>query len=136
MVSPSNIVFNEYGEADIVDRTGTNFNFLSVYLTGAAESNLNILVAGLRNGVFVYNNVVIASATNATLFTFNYLNIDDVRLACLGGQNAGFPPPYGNSQSFVMDNLTFEFVPEPSTLLLTAAGALALLAFHRRRQKR
>jgi len=33
-----------------------------------------------------------------------------------------------------MDNFTFEFVPEPSTLLLTGAGVLTLCALRKRRR--
>jgi hypothetical protein len=33
-----------------------------------------------------------------------------------------------------MDNFMFEFIPEPSSLLLTALGAVSLVAFLRRRR--
>jgi hypothetical protein len=33
-----------------------------------------------------------------------------------------------------MDNFTFEFIPEPSSLLLTAIGAVTLFAVISRRQ--
>ncbi len=33
-----------------------------------------------------------------------------------------------------MDNFMFEFIPEPSTLLLAALGAVSLVAFLRRKR--
>jgi hypothetical protein len=38
-----------------------------------------------------------------------------------------------NGIQFAMDNMTFEFIPEPSAFLLAALGGVSLLAFLRRR---
>jgi hypothetical protein len=132
MVSPSNVAYNGFGNPAEIDSTGTNFTFLSAYLTGAWNSNLNIEVEGFRSGVLVYDLTVIAAATNSTLFTFNYLNIDRLYFNSFGGQNAGFASGLG--EEFVMDNLTLELVPEPSSLLLAALGALALWPFLKRKR--
>jgi len=75
---------------------------------------------------------VVASATNPTLFTFNYLNINRLYFDSYGGDPAGFP---GLGEEFVMDNFTFEFIPEPSSLLLTALGFATLWGFLRRRRR-
>ena len=134
VVSGSNIAVNggAGGPAEI-DSTGTNFDFLSAYLTGEWYSNLNIEVQGFRGGTLVYDQPVLASATNSTLFTFNYLNIDRLTFNSFGGQTAGFPGG-GGGEEFVMDNFTFDLVPEPSTLLLAGFGALALCPFLKRRR--
>jgi hypothetical protein len=110
----------------------TNFDFLSVCLTGAWKSNLNIAVIGIRGGEgIVYSRTVIVSATEPTLFTFNYLNIDSLVFSSFGGQ-----PAFGTSTSdrFAMDNFTFEVIPEPASFLLTAAGALLLWPLFKRKR--
>jgi hypothetical protein len=128
MVSPSNVAALATSE---IDSPGTNFNFLSAYLTGCWMSNLNIEVQGFRDTNLVYDEAKVASATNATLFTFNYLDINRLDFTAFGGLPAfgveGVGPP-----AFVMDNFEFEFIPEPSSLLLAAFGALSLAAFLRR----
>jgi hypothetical protein len=132
MVSPSDVAFNALGNPAEVDARGTDFNFLSVYLTGAWSSNLNIEVEGFNGAKEIYDTIVVASATNATLFTFNYLDIDRLYFNSYGGENAGFAS--GAGENFAMDNFMFEFIPEPSSLLLTALGVLTLWAFLKRRR--
>ena len=131
MVSVSNVAFNGFGSPAEID-SSTNFNFLSAYLTGAWNSNLNIQVQGFSGGAMLYETTVIASATSPTLFTFNYLNIDRLHFDSFGGEYAGFPN--GSAEHFAMDNLTFEFVPEPSSFLLTTAAALMLWPILRRKR--
>lgn len=131
MVSVSNVTFNGFGAPSEIDST-TNFNFLSAYLTGAWNSNLNIEVQGFSGGNLLYDQTVVVSATNPIVFTFNYLNVDRLYFNSFGGQYAGFPS--GTAENFVMDNFSFEFVPEPSSFLLTAAGALTLWAAMRRKR--
>lgn len=75
--SASNIVINGgpgYGAE--IDSPGTNLDFLSAYLTGGINSNLNIEIQGFSGTTILYDTTVVVSATNSTLFTFNYLNIN------------------------------------------------------------
>jgi PEP-CTERM motif-containing protein len=130
MVSPSNVAFNAGGSPAEID-SAINFNFLSAYLTGAWKSNLNIEVQGYSGTNLVYDETKIVSATNATLFTFDYLDIDRLYFNSYGGEEA-FGANDGNN--FVMDNMTVEFVPEPSSLLLAAMGGILLIAILRRRR--
>jgi hypothetical protein len=130
MVSPSNVAFNAGGSPAEID-SATNFNFLSAYFTGAWKSNLDVEVQGYSGTNLVYDETKVASATNATLFTFDYLDIDRLYFNSYGGEEA-FGPNDGNN--FVMDNITFQFIPEPSSLLLTTAGVLALVAFVKRKR--
>ena len=123
MVSASNVVVNGIGSPGEIDSPGTNFNFLSAYFTGAYNSNLNIQVLGFNGTSLLYSQVVVASATTPTQFSFNYLNIDRLYFSNFGGQPAFGTP---SALQFVMDNFAFEFVPEPSSLLLATAGALVL----------
>ncbi|MGO9243654.1 MAG: PEP-CTERM sorting domain-containing protein [Verrucomicrobiia bacterium] len=133
MVSPSNVAYNAGGNPAEID-SATNFNFFSAYLTGAWNSNLNIEVEGFNGAKEIYDTVVAASATNPTLFTFNYLDIDRLYFDSYGGQSAGFTD--GGGVIFVMDNFMFEFIPEPSTFLLAALGGLSLIAFLKRKRRR
>lgn len=129
MVSTSNVVYNSFADTAEIDSPGTNFNFLSAYLTGAWNSNLNTEVQGFRGVNLLYDTTVVAGATSPTLFTFDYADIDRLTFSSFGGQDAGL----GNGGThFVMDNLAFEFIPEPSSFLLTAAGALTLWTVVRR----
>ena len=132
MVSAPNVAFNDWGGPAEIDSPGTNFNFLSAYLTGAWNDNLNIEVQGFNGTNLLYDQTVVASATNPTLFAFNYLDIDSLTFNSFGGQKDPAFPPGGGAQ-FAMDNMSFEFVPEPSTVLLAALGALALYAFLKRK---
>jgi hypothetical protein len=131
MVSASNVALNAGGDPAEIDARGTNFDLLSAYLTGAWNSNLNIEVQGFRNGTLLYDTTVVASATSPTLFTFDYMDIDRLYFNSFGGE-----PAFGGStrEQFVMDNLTFEFIPEPSSFLLAALGVVSLVAFLRRKR--
>jgi hypothetical protein len=123
MVSPSNIVFNAFGNPAEIDATGMSFNFLSAYMTGAWRSNLNIQVQGFSGATLLYSTTVVVSATSPTLFAFGYLDVNRLTFNSSGGQYAGFG---SDASTFVMDNFTFEFIPEPSTVLLTGIGVLLL----------
>jgi hypothetical protein len=126
MVSPSNVAFNAGGYPTEVD-SATDLDFFSAYLTGAWNSNLNIQVEGFNGAQEIYNTIVVASATNPTLFTFDYFDIDRLYFNSYGGE-----PAFGvAANTFVMDNFLFEFIPEPSTLLLVVLGAVPLCALLR-----
>jgi len=131
MVSPSNVALNAFGGSAEIDAQGTNFDFLSTYLTGVWNSNLNIEVEGFRSGTLLYDTTVVASATSPTLFTFDYSDIDRLYFSSFGGQPAYTPVP---EYEFVMDNMTIEFVPEPSSLLLAAFGGVSLVTLLRRKR--
>ena len=130
MVSSSNVI--SLGTGSEIDSSGTNFDFVSAYMTGYWRSNLNIEVQGFRGGTLIYDSTVVASAANPTLFTFDFDDIDRVTFESSGGDDAGFGNP-GNP-GFIMDNMTFDFVPEPSSLLLAVFGALFLWPLLRRKR--
>jgi hypothetical protein len=132
IVSPSNVAFNANGGIGEID-SPTNFNFLSAYLTGAWNSNLNIEVQGFSGTNLVYDETKVVGATSPTLCTFNYTGIDRLDFISSGGESAFFP---FSGNEFAMDNLTIEFIPEPSSLMLTALGAVMLYAVVRRRRGR
>jgi hypothetical protein len=133
MLSPSNVAVNAHGDPAEIVAGGTNFNFASAYLTGVWRSNLNVEAQGFRGGDLLYDQTVVISAANPTFFVFNYLNVDRLAFNAFGGEYAGLPAG-GDGTVFAMDDLAFEFVPEPSSFLLTAAGALTLYVFLKRRR--
>ncbi len=92
--------------------SGTNFDFLSLYL--ATDHSANVEVKGYRGTSLIYDETVSVIRTNPTFCTFNYLDVDRV----------GFSTPTWDN--VVMDNITIQFIPEPSTVLLTGLGLLAL----------
>ena len=126
MISPSNVAYNAFGSPAEIDARGTNFDFLSAYLTAAWNSNLNIEVEGFRDTNLVYDQTKIVSPFGPTLFTFNYLDIDRLYFNSFGGEPAFGA---GSEENFAMDNFMFEFIPEPSTFLLAALAAVSLAAF-------
>ena len=130
MVSASNVAYNGFGNPAEID-SATNFNFLSAYFAGAWNSNLSIEVQGFRDTNLVYDETKVVSATNATLFTFNFLDIDRLYFNSYGGE-----PAFGGSSrfNFVMDNFMFEYIPEPSTFLLAALGGVSLVALLKRKR--
>jgi len=137
MVSPSNVAVlfgnNSIGIPNSeIDAAGTNFNFISAYFTGYWNSNLNIEVQGFRGGTLLYDTTVVVSATSPTPFTFDYLDIDRLYFNSYGGQVAFGVD--GGAYVSVMDNFNFELIPEPSSLPLTALGAVSLVAFLRRKR--
>lgn len=131
MVTVSNIAYDAFGDPAEIDSTGTNFNFLNAYITGVFRSNLDVEVQGFRNGSLLYDQIVVVAATAPTQFTVNYVDIDRLTFNSFGGDYAGFG---GTAGTFVLDNLTFEFVPEPSSFLLTTIGALTFWAILKRKR--
>ncbi len=131
VVSSSNVALNAGGDPAEIDSPGTNFDFLSAYFTGGWNSNLNIEVQGFRDTNLVYDQTVVASAMSPTLFTFDYLDIDRLYFNTSGGQIAF---TWSGGAQFAMDNFEFEFIPEPSSLLLAVLGAVTLFAVVRRKR--
>ena len=64
-------------------------------------------------------------------FSNTLLDIDRLYFNAYGGEPTFSSVPAYN---FVMDNFMFEFIPEPSSLLLAALGAMSLVAFLRRKR--
>jgi len=79
----------------------------------------------------VYDETKVVGPLNPTLFTFNYLDIDRLYFHSYGGEPDISPL---SESHFVMDDFMFEYVPEPSSLLLTALAAVPLIAFLRRKR--
>lgn len=133
-VSGNQVVYNAWANAASVSQ-GT-FTFNSTYLTAAWTDNLSIRVQGFLGAATLYDQTVVVNHTGPTLFTFNFVGIDNLRFDSFGG--AHVPGLNGAGNHFAMDNFTFNEavaapVPEPATMVLLGSG-LAGLILRRRRQ--
>lgn len=106
------------------------FDFISAYLGAPNYATMNVTVQGLLGNVVLYSQVVTVDNNGADQFTFNFLNIDRVRI--FGSDTANDPCGDFNCSQFSVDDLEFgpptlTAVPEPSSVSLLGLGALALL---------
>jgi hypothetical protein len=129
MVSPGNVAFNGAGTPALF--SGTAFNLMSAYLTGAWNDGLNLEVQGFVGALLVYDNHYTVNSTAPTLINFNYLGVDEVNFISSGGTAHGYAG--GAGQQFVLDNLTVA-TPEPSSFVLAVLGILGLATTRFRRQ--
>ena len=120
-VSGAFVAYNAYGREATV--RGSSFDFTSIYLTAAWNTGLNVRVRGLSSGNVLYDNTVVVNSDAPTLFNFNYLGVDQLIFDSFGGVNAGYST---SGTQFVMDNMTINPVPEPSTGVLLIAGLLGV----------
>lgn len=131
-VSSSIALYNGYGDAASIS-SSTAFTFNSAYLTAAWNDGLQIQVTGYSNGTQTYSSLLTASATQATLFNFDWVDVDRITFSASGGTQIYFT---GGGTNFVLDNLTINApVPEPTTYAMVLAGLAVVGAFSRRRQK-
>jgi hypothetical protein len=78
----------------------------------------------------MYDQTVVLAGTAATQVVFSYMDIDRLDFISSGGN-----PVLGvDSPIFTLDNLSFEFIPEPSSLLLATFGALVLWPLLKRKR--
>ena len=105
------------------------FDFNSVYLTGAWNDGLQILVQGYIGATLTYSQTVTTSYYSPTLFDANYLGVNGVVFTVT---DPGTVIQAGGTY-FAMDNLTInEAIPEPGTWALLAAGLACLAALRRK----
>ncbi|HTB84907.1 MAG TPA: hypothetical protein VK742_14720 [Candidatus Sulfotelmatobacter sp.] len=102
VVSPKGIAYGQDGVTSTITNS-TPFSLVSAYLTAAWYDNLQVTVLGYYQGVLLYSNVYVPSATTPTNFIFNYFNVTEVDFTSSGGSpHAG----YGSvGAQYVLDNL-------------------------------
>lgn len=113
------------------------FNLFSAWLSYRQFDTVNpdngpigISIEAYRPGVVAPAYVQLITLTNtAQLFTFNFLNVEEVAF-----QTAPLIQG-GRSSALAVDNVQLAVVPEPSTLLLLAVGATAMLVVVRRKRR-
>jgi hypothetical protein len=84
---------------------------------------MNILVQGFSGTELLYSLTATAISSQATLVDFDFQNVTRVTFT---------PPETG--QQFVMDNVSIDIIPEPSSFILAAVGLAGILGLHRRRR--
>jgi hypothetical protein len=139
IVSQPNAAYSggEIGTTQIIGTisSATPFDFVSAYLGSPNYATMNLTVQGLQGSTVAFSQVVSVNNNGADPFTFNFINIDSLRL--FGSDTAGDPCGTFNCSQFTVDNLQFapanSTIPEPATLLLVGGG---LVALRRRLKKR
>lgn len=136
-VSGSNVAYNAFANPAAVSIDSGAFNFNSVYLTGAWNDDLDILVEGFLDGELKYSREVTVDTKNPEEFQFNFFGIDFLRFTSL---NSGTPAGYqGRGSHFVMDNFNYnttKSVPEPLTILGSLTAGSFGLALHRKYKRK
>jgi len=128
MVSPSNVVYNNFAEPAGVGLENGNFDFFSAYVTAAWVSNLTLQVQGFQGGTLLYSTNVILNWTGPTLVVFNFVHIDELLFNSFGGIDVGLAG--NNSPQFVMDNFSFAFDPAaPAFVSVTIVNRDVVLTF-------
>ena len=107
VVSPLNAVYNGAARDATVSSAG-NFDFDSVWLTGAWRDGLKITVSGYDDGELKYKETVTVDHDEATLFNFDFDDIDQLVFSSKGGTNAGLG---GDGTHFVADDFQFDISP-------------------------
>lgn len=132
-VSAPNVAFNGL-EFPASFSSSSTFTFNSAYIAAAWNDGLTVIVQGYLNGVLADTMTIFPSATAATLYSFNWTDINKVRFASSGGTiHQGYS---GFGAQFSMDNLSYTFTsqtPEPGTLSLLAMGLLGVVSRRRRK---
>ena len=136
IVSGSFVAYNS--SAEVVSASGPTFDFNSAYLTAAWNTGLNITVTGKLGAATLYSQTVVVNTLAPTLFTFNYLGIDQLIFSSSGGTSDLFPQYGDDGTHFVMDNLTInervtESVPDGgSALAMLGLGMAGIGAIRRK----
>ena len=108
------------GAQDISMSNGT-FDFNGAYITAAWDATENVVVEGWQGGSKIYDTTIVTHNDAPYWFDFNWSDVDTV----------WFRP--GGSH-IAIDNITYNNIPEPTSLFLLGAGLLALARSARRRR--
>ncbi|MGE5657143.1 MAG: PEP-CTERM sorting domain-containing protein [Actinomycetota bacterium] len=129
-VSQPKVAFNGFGNPASIS-SNTPFNFDSAFLTAALDDRLSITVAGLLGGVEKFSQTVTANTQNPTFAKFNYTGIDQLNFTSFNSTTG----VSGDTKQFAIDNITYEPVPEPTTIIGSLLG-VGILGAGRKWQQR
>ncbi len=133
-VSGDYAAFNPYAKIITVSRPSL-FDFTGIYVTSAFYSFQEILFTGYSDGTELYQATVTAGYSAPVWTDFSFYGVDTLIIQTVSDTD---PRTYIDNY-FALDNLTWEEhtapVPEPSTLILLAAGLVTGIAGRRRAEK-
>ena len=117
--SPDYVAANYKGE--VSSAGGGVFNFLGAYLTSAHDAPNSAVITGYLGPDLVYQTDPLILTVVATEHDFGtaFYGID--RLT------------FSSTSQFVMDNVTYNPVPEPATMLLLGFGLIGMTVIGRKR---
>jgi len=134
VVSVSNVAFNAFGVPASLSRD-VPFTLVSAWLTAAWHDGLSLQIDGYRGDMLAYSGTFAPSATERTLFTFNYEDVTRVEFTSSGGSiHTGY---MGSGTHFAMDDVTVANspVPEPGEWGILVGAGLGVLAVIRRKAR-
>jgi len=105
---------------------GSEFNFLSAYLTSGTRDEMNIYVTAKKDGNTVVDSIPYLINDNPTEIYFNLYDIDYLTI---------WAPADTAPFSFMVDDVAYSTdtpVPIPAALLLFGSGILGLFGIRRR----
>ena len=113
-VSGPNVAYNGYGMTAAV--SGTTFNFVGAYLTGAWNDDLSVTVVAYDHGVLVDQQTVVVDTDAPTWFEFDFMGITDLVFSSSGGRGAGYN---GSGPHFALDDFTFSMSANQAPVIST-----------------
>jgi hypothetical protein len=135
-VSGDYVAFNHFADPASISRA-ENFNFISAAFTAAWYDDLQLDIAGFRDGVQIYSTTLTLTTEFYSTLFLNWFDLDEITFASYGGTNTQFPA--GHRRQFVMDDLQYSNVvatPIPAALPLFATAMLGLGVIARRRARK
>ncbi len=135
-VSGEYVAFNHFADPASISRA-TNFNFISAAFTAAWYDDLQLDIAGFRDGVQIYSTTLTLTTELYSNLFLNWFDLDQITFVSYGGTNTKFPA--GHRRQFVMDDLQYTNVvatPIPAALPLFATAMLGLGVLARRRNRK
>lgn len=119
--------FNAWGKPASLNNT-ILFEFNGAYLTAVFSEGLSVNISGYLDNELKHEQTIIVNTLGPSWLDFSYAGLLDR----LDFESSGGSEPH---TQFVMDNFTFNSVPEPTTVLLLGSGLIGLAGFRRKFKK-